>query len=63
LIPRFLFQPDSIGRAKFEPLKIDIHQGIIKIVDDDLYDFQLNITESVIVGTNREEVLENSKRI
>ena len=37
---------------------MDIHQRVIKIFDDELlYDFQLNTTESVIVGRNREEVL------
>jgi len=60
----FLFQPDPIDGIKFKPIKIDIHQGVIKIVDDEIfYDFQLNTTQSVIVGTDRDEVLENSKRI
>jgi hypothetical protein len=37
---------------------IDIHQGVIKIIDDEIfYDFQLNNTKSIIVGTDREEVL------
>src|SRR3954451_16257241 len=54
----FLFQPDPIDGVKFKPIKIDIHQGVIKIMDDEIfYDFQLNTTESVIVGTDREEVL------
>jgi len=40
---RFLFQPDSIDGVCFNPIKIDIHQGVIKIVDDEIfYDFQLN---------------------
>jgi len=44
-------------------MKIDIHQGFIKIVDDEIfYDFQLNTTESVIVGRDREEVLERIQR-
>jgi hypothetical protein len=39
----FLFQPDPIDGVKFKPIKIDIHQGVIKIVDDEIfYDFQLN---------------------
>jgi hypothetical protein len=60
---QFLFQPDPIDRVKFKPIKIDIHQGVIKIVDDEIfYDFQLNTTESVIVGTDREEVLERIQR-
>src|SRR3954447_963424 len=59
----FLFQPDPIDGAKFKPLKIDIHQGVIKIVDDEIfYDFQLNTTESVIVGRDREEVLARIQR-
>jgi hypothetical protein len=55
----FLFQPDAIDGVRFKPIKIDIHQGVIKIVDDEIfYDFQLNTTESVIVGRDREEVLD-----
>ena len=50
----FLFQPDPIDGIRFKPIKIDIHQGVIKIVDDEIfYDFQLNTTESVIVGRDR----------
>src|SRR6478609_1086106 len=60
---QFLFQPDPIDEVKFKPIKIDIHQGVIKIVDDEIfYDLQLNTTESVIVGTDREEVLERIQR-
>ena len=56
---QFLFQPDPIDGVKFKLIKIDIHQGVIKIVDDEIfYDFQLNTTESVIVGKDREEVLD-----
>ena len=48
---------------RFKPIKIDIYQGVIKIVDDEIfYDFQINTTESVIVGTDREEVLEKIQR-
>jgi len=62
-MPIFLFQPDSIEDVYFKPIKIDIHQGVIKIVDDELfYDFQLNTTESVIVGRNRKEVLDKIQR-
>ena len=40
-----------------------MHKGVIKIVDDEIfYDFQLNNTESVIVGRDREEVLERIQR-
>jgi hypothetical protein len=60
---RFLFQPDPINGIKFKPIKIDIHKGVVKIVDDEIfYDFQINNTESVIVGTDREEVLERIQR-
>lgn len=39
----FSFQPDTIGGAGFKPIKIDIHQGVIRIVDEEtLYDFQIN---------------------
>ncbi len=42
---------------------MDVHLGVIKIVDEDIfYDFQLNNTESVILGTDREEVLERIQR-
>ena len=59
----FLFQFDPIDKLKFKSIKIDIHQGVIKIIVDKIfYDFQLNTTESVIVGTDREEVLEKIQR-
>ena len=32
----FLFQPDAIDNVKFKPIKIDIHQGVIKIIDDEI---------------------------
>ncbi len=36
----------------------------LKIVDDEIsYDFQLNTTESVIVGRGREEILEKIQRV
>jgi hypothetical protein len=60
---KFLFQPDPIGGVKFKPIKIDIRKGVIKIVDDEIhYDFQLNNTASVIVGTDRDEVLDRIQR-
>ena len=58
----FLFQPDPNDGGNLKPLKIDIHKGVIKIVDDEIfYDFQLNTTESVIVGRDRDKVLEKFK--
>ncbi|MDQ6723473.1 MAG: hypothetical protein M3Z01_04320 [Thermoproteota archaeon] len=60
---KFLFQPDPIGGVEFKPLRIDIHLGVIKIVDEEIYyDFQINNSESVIVGTDREEVLARVQR-
>jgi hypothetical protein len=54
----FLFQPDPINRVKFKPIEIDIHKGVIKIVDEEIhYDFHFNNTESIIVGNDREEAL------
>src|SRR6476646_7499533 len=59
----FLFQHDPIDGVKFKPIKIDIHQGVIKIVDDEIfYGFQINNTESVIVGRDREEILARIQR-
>jgi hypothetical protein len=53
---RFLFQLDPIDETKFKQIKIDIHKGVVKIVDDEIfYDFKLKTTESVIVGTDREK--------
>jgi hypothetical protein len=36
---------------------MDIHLGALKIFDEEIYyDFQLNNSESIVVGTYREEV-------
>ncbi len=60
---KFLFQPDPIDGVEFKPITIDIHQGVIKIVDEEIYyDFQLNNSKSIIVGTDREEVLARIQR-
>src|SRR3954452_21453860 len=60
---QFLFQPDPIDGVYFKSIKTDIHQGVVKIVDDEIfYDFQINTTESVIVGRNRKEVLDKIQR-
>jgi hypothetical protein len=57
-MPRFLFQPDSIDDYEFNPIPIDIHLGILKIPTEEILDdFGINTTESVIVGTDRLEVL------
>ncbi|HYG00082.1 MAG TPA: hypothetical protein VD815_08310 [Candidatus Saccharimonadales bacterium] len=57
-MPRFLFQPDPIDGYKFNPIPIDIHLGEIKIPTKEiLEDGAINNTESVIVGTDRQEVL------
>ena len=59
-----LFQHDPIDKVKFTSIKIDIYQGVIKIVDNEIfYGFQLNTTESVIVGRDGEEVFEKLQRI
>jgi hypothetical protein len=63
MMTKFLFQPDPIDGVIFKPIEIDIHQGVIKIVNDEIfYDFQLNTTQSVIVGRNRDEVLDRIQR-
>jgi len=60
----FLFQSDPIDDTHFNPIKIDIHQGVIKIMDDEIfYDFQLNTTESVVDGRDRGGFGENLNRI
>ena len=57
-MPKFLFQPDPIDGYEFNPVHIDIHLGIIKIpAEEILDDHAINTTESVIVGTDRHEVL------
>jgi hypothetical protein len=56
---RFLFQPDPIDGYEFNPIPIDIHLGILKIPTKEILDdFGINTTESVIVGTDRQEVLD-----
>jgi len=58
-----MLPPRTSPTAK-TPGRLVIHQGVIKIVVDDelFYDFQLNTTESVIVGRDRDEVLEKVQR-
>jgi hypothetical protein len=62
-MPQLLFQPDSIDGYEFNPIPIDIHLGIIKIPTEVILDdFGINTSESMIVGTDRSEVL-NSLQI
>ena len=57
-MPHFLFQPDPIDEVKFMPVRIDIHSGVVKIVDEEIHhDFEINNTECVVVGKDRKEVL------
>ena len=57
-MPQFLFQPDPIDGYEFNPIPIDIHLGIIKIPTEEILDDDaINNTESIIVGTDRQEVL------
>jgi hypothetical protein len=57
-MPQFLFQPDPIDGYEFNPIPINIHLGILKIPTEEILDdFGINTTESVIVGTDRAEVL------
>ena len=57
-MPRFLFQPDPIEGYEFNPIPIDIHLGVIKIPTKEIMeDGAINNTESVIVGTDRQEVI------
>ena len=62
-MPQLLFQPDSIDGYEFNPIPIDIHLGIFKIPTEVILDdFGINTSESMIVGTDRSEVL-NSLQI
>ncbi len=55
-MPQFLFQPDPIDKYEFNPIPIDIHLGIIKIPTEEILDDDaINNTESIIVGTDRQE--------
>lgn len=57
-MPRFLFQPDPIDGYEFNLIPIDIHMGIIKIPNEEILDdFGINNTDTVIVGSDRKEVL------
>ena len=57
-MPQFLFQPDPVDGYEFYLIPIDIPLGTIKIATKEILDdFGINTTESVIVGTDRNEVL------
>ncbi len=57
-MPKFLFQPDQIDGYEFKPIPIDIHLGVVKIpIREILDDDAINNIKSVIVGTDRKEVL------
>jgi hypothetical protein len=57
-MPKFLFQPDSIDGYEFNPIPIDIHLGVTKIPTKEILDDNaINNTESILVGTDRKEVL------
>jgi hypothetical protein len=37
---------------------VDIHRGVVKIVDEEIHhDFEINSTECMVVGTDRNEIL------
>ena len=57
-VPHFLFQPDPIDGVEFRPVRVDIHRGVVKMVDGEIHhDFEINNTECVVVGRDRSEVL------
>jgi len=57
-MPHFLFQPDPIDGVEFRTVRIDIHKGVVKIVNEEIHhDFETNNTECVVVGRERSEVL------
>lgn len=63
-MPRFLFLPDPIDGYEFNPIPIDIHLGVIKIPTKELlYDDAINNTEAIIVGTDRQEVLDRLQTV
>ena len=58
-MPKFLFQPDSIDGYEFYPISMDIHLGMINIPTKEfLDDYGINTTEIILVGTDREEILD-----
>lgn len=60
---KFLFQPDPINGYEFNPIPLDIHLGVIKIPTHEIIDdFKMNLTEVVIIGTDRGEVLDSLQK-
>ena len=63
-MPEFLFQPDPIDGYEFYLIPIDIRLKIIKIsTEENLDNFAINNTESVIVGTDRKVVLDRIQTV
>ena len=59
----FSFNLILFDKVNFKPIAIDLHKEVIKIVNSQSYaDFQLNNTESVIFGTDKEEILSRIQR-
>ncbi len=54
----FLFRPDPIGGVEFRPIRIDIHLGVVRMAQEEIYsDRDINNSEAVMVGAPREEVI------
>jgi hypothetical protein len=54
-----LFQLDPIDGYELHPIPVDIHLGIIKMPTEEfLDDFGINTTETTLIGTDREEILD-----
>ena len=55
----FFDHPDPIDAYEFILIPIDIHLGVVKIPTKEILDDDaINNTESIIVGTNRKQVLD-----
>ena len=57
-MPKFLFQPDALDGYEFYPILIVIQLGIVRIPTKEIfYDDAINNTKMIVVGSDREEVL------